>query len=139
MAESRNTPLNRWGFVSRALPVLAAAQTTGAGTAYDLGRSYTAFAIQYKRGTTSATLESTSAAFLLQGNIYPSTSWFTVGAGITINSATPAIARSTNAIPYNRIRGFITSFTTSAGSSGATAQNRIPITVFVSVGGDASS
>ena len=130
--EPRNTP-TRHGVVVSSLKSLDAQQATGGGTSYDLGRAHSAFGIEYYRGTTSATNESTSASIQLQGQIGSTGTWHNLGAAITVNSATPAIARSTNAIPVHRVRVNLASFTTSAGAA-STGENKIPVTAFIAAG-----
>ena len=127
-----NNP-TRAGAVVRAMKSLNAKQSTGGGTAFHLGRAYSAFSVEYYRGTTSATNESTSASIQLQGQIGSTGTWHSLGTAITVNSATPAIARSTNSIPVHRVRLNVVSFTTSAGA-GTTGENKIPITAWIAAG-----
>lgn len=129
---SNNNP-TRAGAVVRAMRTLNAQTSTGGGTVFHLGRAVSAFGVEYFRGTTSTSQESTAATVQLQGQIGSTGTWFNLGGAITVNSATPAIARSTNSIPVHRIRGAITSFTTSAGAA-STAERRIPVTLWVSAG-----
>lgn len=138
-SEPRNTPINREGIVSRALLSLNAKQTTGGGTQFDLGRAYSAFGVEYKRASTSSTNESTSASIQLQGQIGTTGKWHSLGAAITVNNTTAAIARSTNAVPVSRVRFNIASFTTSAGNSTAGGENKIPITAYILPGLTGSS
>lgn len=133
---SNNNP-TRHGYVVRPMKSLNAQQTAGGGTAFYLGRAHSAFGIEYFRGTTSATNESTSASIQLQGQIASTGTWLSLGAAITVNSATPAIARSTNHIPVNRVRINLVSFTTSAGA-GSTGENKIPITAWITAGNQSS-
>lgn len=127
--EPRNYVSSRPGVVAGSLKVLDAKQSTGAGTSFVLPQAYSAFGLEYFRATTSATNESTAATVVLQGQI-GSTKWTQIGANITVNSATPALARSTNAVPVFAVRASISSFTTSAGAA-STAERKIPITLFV--------
>lgn len=129
--ESRNNP-TRDGAVVRAMKSLDAQTSTGGGTAFYLGRAVSAFGIEYYRGSTTATLESTSASIQLQGQL-GSTNWVNLGAAITVNSQTPAVARSTNSIPVHRVRVTIASFTTSAGAA-STAERRVPVYAWISAG-----
>ena len=128
--EPRNTPVWPDGSLRRPLKSLDAQQSLGAGTAYKLGRPASRFGIEYFRGTTSATNESTSASIQLQGQIASTGTWLSLGAAITVNSATPVVARSTNALPVHRVRVNIASFTTSAGAA-STGENKIPITAWI--------
>ena len=131
---SANNNPTRHGVVVRPMRLLNATTAEGAGgTVFHLGRAYSAFGLEYFRGTTSLTQESTAATVNLQGQIGSTGTWFNLGATITVNSATPAIARSTNSIPVHRVRGYVSAYTTSAGSS-STSQNCIPITLYVSAG-----
>lgn len=123
--------------VKGAITLLSAQQTTGAGTAVILPQAYSAFGLEYFRGTTSATNESTAATVLLQGQI-GSTKWTQIGGNITVNSGTPALARSTNSIPVFAIRAAISSFTTSAGAA-TTGERKIPVTLYVAPGLTGSS
>lgn len=122
------------------LLLLSAQQTTGAGSAFVLPQAYSAFGIQYYRGTTSATNESTAATVVIQGRIgsTASNAWVQIGANLTVNSATPALARSTNSIPVFEVRATISSFTTSAGAA-STAERKIPVTVYLAPGLTGSS
>lgn len=130
--ESRNNP-TRDGAVVRAMKVLDAQTSTGGGTVFHLGRAYSAFGIEYLRGSTSATLESTAATVQLQGQIGSTGKWHNLGAAVTVNNTTAAIARSTNSIPVHRIRATITGFTTSAGAA-STSERRVAVSVWVSAG-----
>lgn len=134
MANDANNNPTRAGAVVRPMKSLIAQQTTGGGTAFYLGRAYSAFGVEYLRGTTSSTNESTSASVQLQGQIGSTGKWHNLGAAITVNSVTAAIARSTNSIPVHRVRLQVVSFTTSAGNSTAGGENKIPITAWISAG-----
>ena len=133
--EPKNYVAQRGSLVPGGHLSLSAKQTTGAGTAFVLPAAYSVFGVEYFRGTTSTSNESTSASIQLQGRL-GSTRWHSLGAAITVNnkSTAPAIARSTNAIPVNEVRFRIVSFTTSAGNSTAGGENKIPITAYISVG-----
>jgi hypothetical protein len=129
---SNNNP-TRDGAVVRAMRVLNAQTSTGAGTVFHLGRAYSAFGIEYVRGSTTATLESTAATVQLQGQIGSTAKWHNLGAAVTVNNTSATIVRSTNAIPVHRIRATITGFTTSAGAA-STAERRVAVSVWVSAG-----
>lgn len=137
-SEPRNYVGGRPEVVRGAVALLSAQQTTGAGTAVVLPQAYSAFGIEYFRGTTSATNESTAATVTIQGQIGSTGTWHTIGGQITVNSATPAVARSTNSIPFYRVRAKIESFTTSAGAA-STAERKIPVTVYLAPGHTGSS
>lgn len=130
--EARNTRLRPATALVSAMKVLDAQTSTGGGSAFYLGRAYSAFGVEYSRGSTTATLESTAATVQLQGQL-GSTNWVNIGAAITVNNTSPAFARSTNSVPVHRLRATITGFTTSAGAA-STAERRVPVTVYVSAG-----
>lgn len=134
MADESKNYVAHWhdGSLRGPVALLTASQTTGAGTVYMLPKPHSAFGLEYFRGTTSATNESTAATVVIQGRL-GSTRWYTLGASLTVNSATPAIARSTNSIPVTQVRATISSFTTSAGAA-STAERKIPITVYLTAG-----
>lgn len=130
--DARNT-YTRDGAIVRPIKVLDAQTSTGGGTPFYLGRAYSAFGVEYVRGSTTATLESTAATVQLQGQIGSTGKWHNLGAAITVNNTTAAVARSTNSIPFHRIRATITGFTTSAGAA-STAERRVAVSVWVSAG-----
>ena len=130
---SRNVRTRPAGAIVGALKSCDAQTSTGGGTAFFLGRAYSAFGIEYVRGSTTALLESTAATLQLQGQIGSTGKWHNLGGTITVNNTTAAIARSTNSIPVNRVRLAITGFTTSAGA-GSTAERRVAVTAWISAG-----
>ena len=131
--EPRNWQPHVSAMVRGAMKSLDAKQTTGAGTAFDMGAAYAAFGLNLRRGTTSSTNESSSAAVVLQGSL-DGTNYYTLGASVTVNSVAGSLTRSTNAIPVQFVRFSITSFTTSAGNSTAGGENKIPITGWIAAG-----
>ena len=138
MADEPRNYIPNWadGSPRGAVPLLNAVTTTGAGTAFVLPKAVSAIGLEYFRATTSATLESTKANVTIQGRL-GSTNWHTIGAALAVNSATPAVARSTNSIPFTEIRATITSFSTSAGAA-STAENRITTSVYATFGSGSS-
>ena len=129
---TRNNP-TRDGAVVRAMKSLDAQTSTGGGTVFHLGRAYSAFAVEYVRATTSASLESTAATVKLQGQVGSTVTWHDLGASITVNSTSAVVVRSTNAIPVHRVRLTITGFTTSAGAA-STAERRVPVSAWIAAG-----
>lgn len=135
--EPRNyVPCWRDGSPKGAVVLLSAATSTGAGTTFVLPKAYSAIGLEYFRATTSTSAESTKANVTVQARL-GSTNWHTLGTALAVNSATPAVARSTNSIPFTEIRATITTFTTSAGSA-TTSENRIATSVYATFGSGSS-
>lgn len=115
-----------------AMQSLDAKQTTGAGTAFVLPKAFSAFGVQAKRATTSATNESTSGTIVLQGSL-DGANYVTLSGNVVANSTAAVLARSTSSIPVTYVRLRVSSFTTSAGAA-TTAENKIPISAWIAAG-----
>ena len=126
-SEPRNYQYNRiTGRHSLPYTIASSVTTTGAVTSsvQPLGSGYTVFSMQHKRATTSATLESTSVKWKVQGSL-DSTSWFTIGAATRVtNSTSWVLLAVTSTAPISHVRASINGFTTSVGAA-TTAENRI--------------
>lgn len=133
MADEPRNYVPSWkdGSPKGAMQSMLVKQSTGAGTAFTLPKPMSAFGVEYFRGTTSATNESTAATVILQGQL-GSTRWYTLSSH-TVNSVTPAIARSTNSVPVTAVRALISGFSTSAGAA-STAERKIPVTFNITAG-----
>lgn len=119
--EPRNTkgirPVSKPG---HALTLLNAVNTTGAGTAVDLGGAFTNFGLVMFRATTGTSGGSTKPSLRIQGSLNAQSTaakWFTIGAATRNPTAAGTLAALTSTAAVTAIRASINSFTTSGGAN----------------------
>ncbi len=120
--EARNASLRRQSRPTKAITLLSAINTTGAGGQYGLGGPYANFGILAFRASTGSSGASTKVNYRLEGNIDNSTSlWAVLGAStrsITVKSSAAVLtAYASTQGPVTSIRARLKSFTTSASTT----------------------